>query len=380
MVGAWPEEVQALDAQVVALQELESEMKRLVQAPANSRVELVERTLDQSQAHIAGRARFVELKVGSETAAETESRQVVESSKREFLNRLLDSISEIVARSAATVGGGFIFVDDFYQLKLDVQPHFLGFLWALVKDTPLALKVASVRYRTRTYDQGDPPIGMQVDSDILAVHLDNGLRDLDTSKNFLEAVLSPILGDHKLTLDEVFTAGARERMVLASGGVARDYIRVSAQSIRESQRRLIRKPGDTGRVTAVDVNLGAGQILTGKKNDLAKDSPESVALIDELIDEIRDFCLKNRKAYFLTNRSDRSLAANMDELQSFRFAHLLVSEVTLPNKSSDRYDLWLLDLSTINPERASRNFDFIGWQQRSNHRSRSLVFERAPGM
>jgi len=66
----------------------------------------------------------------------------------------------------------------------------------------------------------------------------------------------------------------------------------------------------------------------------------------------------------------------MESLQHLRFVHLLERSETVKSITTQRYDIWLLDVSQLAAQRATQQMDFSGWQDREKRRSRTLIFER----
>ena len=88
--------------------------------------------------------------VGSTERMATTSSEIVDGTKEEYLERALTGYRDLITRTSEQVGGGFVFVDDLYQIKRQDQPEVLGYLHRLVKDTGLWLKIGSIRYSTVT--------------------------------------------------------------------------------------------------------------------------------------------------------------------------------------------------------------------------------------
>jgi energy-coupling factor transporter ATP-binding protein EcfA2 len=306
------------------------------------------------------------------------SSETIESSKEEYLERSLTNFRELLRDAAKLCAGGFVFLDDFYRVERHDQPLVLGYLHRLVKDTGFWLKVGSIRYWTTTYRGGSPPRGIQLHQDANEIALDRGLQLAGTSQQFLESILTSIASGIDADLDQLLTPGTRTRLVLASGGVARDYLRLTSQAVNHARNRGPSAKVGSGKVMAEDVNQAAGATAPAKLADLQEDAPAEAAALQELLVDLTEFCRRQKAAYFLIDSQDADLSARINQLQDLRFAHLLVESETLPDEGSRRYKVLLLDISQLSAQRALE-VDFDGWSDRSKRRRRRLVYSQDAG-
>ena len=355
-------------------------LRTLKHAPLTSKVQWVHSRGAEAKEDLLGAIRIapVEVKGGSafkETTGVT-STQVVESTKEEYLERALVDFRRLLRQAAELCQGGFVFVDDLYLIKRDDQPLVLGYLHRLLKDTGFWLKIGSIRYLTTTYRAGDHPVGMQVAHDAHEVALDQGIRLLGSTQVFLEKILNNLARNASVDLERLLSEGSRERLVLASGGIARDYLRLTAGAVEQAQNRGITPKSGTNRVIVEDVNEAAGTIAPSKLDDLKRDAPELAALLRALVVDLTEFCRQTQCAYFLVDAQDRELSDSMDALQHLRFAYLLDESETVPDRASQRFNVWLLDIAELSAQRATQQMDFDGWQKREKRRNRGLIFQR----
>jgi hypothetical protein len=248
----------------------------------------------------------------------------------------------------------------------------------LVKDTGFWLKVGSVRYWTTPYSGGSPPRGMQETQDANAISLDRGLQLVESTGAFRETILTNIAEPSDADIRKLMTPGALKRLVLASGGVPRDYLRLAAQAIHQARNRGPSAKVGSHRVMAEDVNQAAGQTAPAKLNDLRQDAPDEAATLELLLADLTEFCRARKAAYFLVDNQDGGLASKIDQLQDLRFAHLLFESETVPDEGSRRHKVLLLDVSHLSAQRALE-VDFEGWQARENRRRNKLVYHEGAG-
>jgi len=217
---------------------------------------------------------------------------------------------------------------------------------------------------------------MQDGHDAHLIALDNGMRNLNTSRQFLENILRELALAADIELSRVFNQGSLNRLALACGCVARDYLTLAGAAIREARNRGPSDKAGMDRVTVEDVNRAAGILAPAKLDDMENDAPQRAAQSRALIGELTEFCRNHKAAYFLVDSADRDLVDALEALRHLRFVHLLERSETVPDRPA-RYDVWLLDLSQLSAQRATQGMDFEGWQQREKRRKRSLIFSRA---
>jgi hypothetical protein len=286
-------------------------LRILKHAPLTSKVQWVHSRGAEANADFLGAIRIApaEVRGGAslkETAGVT-STQEVESTKEEYLERALVDFRRLLRQAAELCHGGFVFVDDLYLIQRDDHPLVLGYLHRLLKDSGFWLKIGSIRYLTTTYRAGDRPVGMQVAHDAHEVALDQGVRLLGSTQIFLEKILSNLARNASVDLERLLSEGSRERLVLASGGVARDYLRLTAGAVEQAQNRGVTPKSGTNRVIVEDVNEAAGTIAPSKLDDLKRDAPELAAALRALVVDLTEFCRQTQCAYFLIDAQDREL-------------------------------------------------------------------------
>lgn len=162
--------------------------------------------------------------------------------------------------------------------------------------------------------------------------------------------------------------------MLAAGGVARDYLRITAGAIDEARNRGVTEKSGSHRVIVDDVNKAAGLLSPAKFDDLKADEPLEAAALAELVRRLTEFCRERGRAYFLIATDSVELAAQVDKLQHLRFTHLLNESETIPDRGSQRFNVWLLDVAELSAQRATAYMDFLGWEEREKRRNRKLIF------
>jgi hypothetical protein len=162
-------------------------------------------------------------------------------------------------------------------------------------------------------------------------------------------------------------------------GLPRDYLRLTGEAIKHARNRGPSEKTGSDKVTAEDVNSAAGQTAEAKLDDLREDAPAEAAELEQLLEDLAEFCRHHKAAYFLLDGRDGTLSAKIDQLQDLRFVHLLFDVETVPDFGSRRHKVLLLDVAYLSARRAHQ-VDFEGWQtDRSKRRRRQLVYVEGAG-
>jgi hypothetical protein len=173
-----------------------------------------------------------------------------------------------------------------------------------------------------------------------------------------------------IAIDELLNEGAKDRLILASGGVARDFLTIFSRAMDVAKERVAR--GDLARGTRIggeDVNLAAGELGQFKEEEFTRDTgPEDRARLQEAFSNIIRFCTEQSKANCILVEKDIDEQAKeaINELVDLKFLHRARSRVTVRDRVGRLYDAFMLDLSRYTGSRARRNFQIVNfWGTRS---------------
>jgi hypothetical protein len=325
--------------------------------------------------------------VGVEGEAISESSQITRQeveerfrrSKTDFLHhhildyqRLFKDLSEISG------GDAYLFLDDLYHIRRADQARVLDYFHRLAKDNNLWLKVGTIRHRTNWYIQGDPPLGMKIADDADEIDLDLTLEKYALAKGFLTKVLTNFAVTAAAgKLNSFLTDGALDRLVLACGGVARDFLSVFRRSVVVARERGGGPRGD--RVGVEDVNVAAGEYDSTKREDFKRDTHDDSSPLDAEFQKIRQFCLdRNNTNCFLLDKEQRHTEVDLiHELVDLKLVHLVRSRVTVSGKRGRIYEAYMLDLSQYAGARKRRELEIVEfWKPDSTEtlRRKSLIY------
>jgi hypothetical protein len=320
---------------------------------------------------------------GSRSATESQRREVEEQfrrSKVDFLHRHIITYQQLF-RSLAGLsdGDGYLFLDDLYHIPRADQAKVVDYFHRIAKDHGLWLKVGTIRHRTRWYVHGDPPMGMKVGDDADEIDLDLTLEKYAIAKAFLVKILTNFaLSADVGPISSFVTDGALDRLVLASGGVARDFLSIFRRSVTVAQERGGGHRGE--RVGAEDVNKAAGEYDSSKREEFKRDTldDDNVSLEGEF-QKLRRFCLdENNTNCFLLDKEAVGQEVNLiHELVDLKLVHLVRSRVTVSRFPGKIYEAFMLDLSQYAGARTRRKLDIVEfWKPSSTEalRKSALVY------
>jgi hypothetical protein len=327
--------------------------------------------------------------VASEHKSESEAK--FEESKMDGLSAAAVLIRSVLAEAHKHLGDDatLIVLDDFYHIRFDDQPDVLAYLHQVVKNLDIYLKVCGVRHRIQPFVEGDPPRGMQLGHDASAISLDITLERFDAAKEFLEKILRGICEPLGINIDALLTDGGRTRLVLGSGGVARDYLTLTLEALRIANERSSHESRVHNRIGAEDVNEAAAALSTTKQQDLVRDAgPNADALRARLTDLVK-FCVDVQSTnVFLvesTELQETDWGKDIQGLADLRFVHEIGYLSIRANDSSNpfrgrRFVGFTLDLSNYTAIRSQRMLKPIEfWTPEGKQTARAERFIYVPG-
>jgi hypothetical protein len=274
-----------------------------------------------------------------------------------------------------------IVLDDFYHIPYDDQPDVLAYLHQIVKNLDIYLKVCGVRHRIQPFVEGNPPRGMQLGQDAGDVSLDITLERFQTAQQFLEQVLAGICAPLGVDFELLVTEGGRQRLVLGSGGVARDYLYLTQMALRNANERGTNPSRPHNRIGAEDVNEAAATLSAQKQQDLALDAGPNADQLRERLTDVTKFCLDvNGTNVFLiegTRLQEEDWGKEIQALSDLRLVHQIGNlSVQTGSYRGRRFVGFTLDLSNYTGTRSERIRQIEFWTApgRQDIRRASLIY------
>lgn len=300
-------------------------------------------------------------------------------SKLDLLHRRIIEYQKIFRDLAAlSSGDSYLVLDDLYHIRRADQPRVVDYFHRLGKSSNLWIKIGTIRHRSSWYVNGDPPIGMKIGDDGDEIDLDLTLEKYQQAKDFLSRILKGFFDAAKLKIDDILTDGALDRLVLASGGVARDFLGIFRRSIGIARNRAAGARGP--KIGVEDVNAAAGEYDQYKREELSRDTfEEDEQPIEYEFAKIRQFCLEsaNANCFLIDKDAQHLLFDRVEELTDLRLVHKVRSRVTIPSRPGKAFEAYMLDVSQYTASRKKRELEIIEfWRADSTERLRrvSLIY------
>jgi hypothetical protein len=260
----------------------------------------------------------------------------------------------------------YLFIDDIHYLPSAEVPHFLDLLHGVTRDNLLWLKVAGIQHQTRWFIPV-PPTGLQTGHDAAIINLDVTLEHPERAKDFLESVLRGFVEECNASpLGSVLSSAALDRLVLASGGVPRDFLTLCASSIQTARQRPNAKT-----VGVQDVNNAAGVAAQTKLQELEDDAAATSGRSGELIESlniVREFLLTTEQiTYFRVDFRDKESRSTeyrvLQALADLRMLHLINPSLSDQHHAGQRAEVYLLDLSQYSGSRFKQGIRVLDFER-----------------
>ena len=307
-------------------------------------------------------------KASRHSGARAES-EVIEETRRtklDFLHRHIIDYQRLFGTIVGLSGhDAFVFLDDLYHLNRGDQAYVLDYFHRIFKGRSAWLKVGTIRHRTEWYRHGNPPVGIKLGDDCDDIDLDITLEKYELAKKFLLQILDQLIQEVGVAgYKAILSDGGVERLVLASGGVARDFLTIFRRSVDIARERGITHRG--GRINAEDVNLAAGEHDTSKRDELKRDTLGEREALEQALLCIQQFCVENRMNCFLVERDrDSSEIKLIGELVDLRFLHVVAARTTVRRRPGKLYTAYMLDISQYTGERRRRELTMLAFWKRA---------------
>ena len=373
------------------LAKLTATLRRLLAQP-----QVAQRTVRELQSRATGASaggrlgllyRGQRVEAGADASRTRESQESSEGSEeRTKMDGLLSAavlIRDVLMAAQAALGERptLIVLDDFYHVRFDDQPDVLAYLHQVVKNLNIYLKICGVRHRLNPFVEGDPPRGMQVGQDAAEISLDITLERFQAAQTFLEQVLSGICEPLGIAIDVLLTDGGRQRLVLGSGGVARDYLHLTQTALRNANERPASPSRPHNRIGAEDVNEAAAGLSALKQQDLARDAGPNADAVRQRLSDVAKFCLDvNGTNVFLvegTHLQEQDWGKEIQALADLRLVHQIGNlSVQTGSYRGRRFVGFTLDLSNWTGTRSEkiRQIDFWTAGGRQEARRARLIY------
>jgi hypothetical protein len=252
----------------------------------------------------------------------------------------------------------YLFVDDFHYLNVSEQPSFLDMIHGASRDTLTWIKAAGIKHQSRWFTD-NPPVGLQTKQDASIIDLDITLEDPQKAHHFLTEILTTYTARAKLnTVRAAFSGSSIDRLVIASGGVPRDFLLLGASALQVARERARAKQAGVQ-----DVNEAAGRASKIKLTELEEDAASSGIQAQKtlrVLQSVREFLLDEEKATylrvgFLEKEKYPEAYSQLQALMDLRLLHLVHASLSDDHQAGRRYEVYAMDLSQFSGSRLKYN-------------------------
>jgi len=319
------------------IREIRSELQKLKRDPDERQATVRESSSSETEDGMSAAAGAHGLSVGvNEHAAE---KAAIEKEYKEhddkirelnlLLPKLKDRIRDFFSLSS-DVKSVFIALDDFYHLPRNIQPHVADYVHRLCKDVPLYFKFATLRHASALFaDRGKQPIGVQERHDYQPINVDFTFENFGRTAAQLKQILYAYGAKADMTngeIDELFMGEGFNRLVLAAGGVPRDFLSLLLEALSP------KSPGEE-RIGKDDVRLLSLHVFQRRIQELKVDSEErDQDLLLKGINSITRFCLDKQENVFLVPdqalQEQNGLRELLNRLLDYRIIHSVATALT----------------------------------------------------
>jgi hypothetical protein len=319
------------------IQEIRAELQKLKRAPDERQASVKESSSAENATVSAVGISAQGMRVGvDEHAAE---KAAIQKEYKEYddkirdLNLLLPKLKDRIKdffNLSTEVKSVFIALDDFYHLPRNIQPHVADYVHRLCKDVPLYFKFATLRHASALFaDRGKQPIGVQERHDYQPINVDFTFENFGRTSAQLKQILYAYgdkAGMTKREIDDLFMGEGFNRLVLAAGGVPRDFLSLLLEA-------LSTKPAGEERIGKDDVRLLSLQVFQRRIQELKVDSEKrDQDLLLKGINSITRFCLQRQENVFLVPdqalQEQNGLRELLNRLLDYRIIHSVATALT----------------------------------------------------
>jgi hypothetical protein len=273
-----------------------------------------------------------------------------EESKLDTLERYLSDYKDALQEelSKLKVDSASVLIDDFYLIKKERQADVIDFIHRLLRGTNFYLKIGTVRHRTKLVRNDGQTIGVVLDEDIEQINLDRTLEDLTSPSQFLAGILNSMGENVNLTDAStcLFNQHAFEKLVIASGGVPRDFLTIFVNAID-----LALASGQNNHLTPSNIWKAAGSFsYRNKLQNLRTDVSSDAESIEKVFRDLLDFTIVNKKrTCFLISQNEAKIETAAHEfilqLMDGKLIHVIEADTSAASNRPGRYEAYTLDFS-----------------------------------
>lgn len=348
-LGGWFGKKKQLRVLVTNLRQELAELRKS-QDTVTSRVTRKAETENKGTAKLGAGVPHVKAELGLSSARKEsiEAEYQTFDDKIRELNQLLPRLKRMIEQFfelSQKVKVLYIQLDDFYQLRRPIQPYVADYVHRLCKDVPLFFKIGTLRHVSSLYaDRDHQPIGAQERHDYQPINIDYTLAEFKKTSVQIRKILQEYTnkaGMDNSEADALFKGEGFNRLVLASGGVPRDFLSLLLEALAE-------KAAGDERIGKDDVRTLSLSTFQRRIEELKADSEEKDHdVLIRGIYAIRKFCLDRKTNVFLvadkTLQEKSAIKDLLNRLLDYRIIHLVGNALTHKSQAGT-FTAYMIDI------------------------------------
>ncbi|SJK83844.1 uncharacterized protein HELO_3291G [Halomonas elongata DSM 2581] len=337
------------------------------------------RATDGTTSEASGNAGNDYIGAGGKRSKSQERQSEFREAKLDQLERSLSDYKNAIDDELKKSGYDFSFIllDDFYLIPRTRQPDVIDYLHRLLRGTDFYLKIGTVRHRTTIIRNDEHTIGVELHQDVEEINLDRTLEDVESTSEYLGRMLEALASTAGLddSKEKLFNPDAFHALVLASGGVPRDFLNIFVEAISASVSE-----NNVRWLTPTYIWKGASRLsYRTKLTNLRDEAVSDASPLEKVYRDLVKFCLKEkRKTGFLVSQEAAQEKPSIHELilqlMDFKLIHVIEPDTSAASGRKGRFEAYTLDFSLFMEPRL-RNIDHVEFWKTDEDRRRVGVRE-----
>lgn len=260
--------------------------------------------------------------------------------QRESISFLLNEIERIKKEKI------FIYLDDFYQIPMEIQPEVIQYLHDIYKNcrnNSFCFKIATLPHRLRMNQEGS--VDMSYKDDFSQIKLDYDLSELERTKEYLLSILVNINLALNITKQDIETLFNNPEVliytIIATGGVPRDFLLMFTDLVGTAQR------DNKATIQKEHVYTVVKSLRDDKDNNIEYDSDVSPDLIREAVEILKEEVVgkMNTNVILYPKSLVEKHEALLKNLTNLRYLHVIKDSTTSESRKKEEFEAYLVDMS-----------------------------------
>ncbi|MBK4205156.1 hypothetical protein [Bacillus subtilis] len=296
-----------------------------------------------------------------ETSSEVNYEEIVKKTKTTMLDELVEPLALLISTYKKTTNKEVVlYLDDFYQIKIEKHVRLIHFLHNVYKqssNSAFCFKICTLPNRIKLNNEDD--VILSVKDDFSMVKLDRDLIDIQGLKEFLLRILCSLRKDLDIQVSDIESIFVNEEsilnLVIASGGTPRDFLLMFRDAVDNVMIDGANKIGKTQIYSVVRA------MREEKDEDIEYDVDITPEMIENALSIIEERIVKekNTNVFLFPNSKREEYEGLLRNLVNARYLHLIKENVSSENQKKEQFSAYLIDMSFyISGKQLKREFNF----------------------